>query len=173
VSSSDAAPLVLLATRIRDEIEHLNTVANRALTAWPDAQTSSPSGIAHLDSVALHLHGLYSGIERLLELISRHIDGRPPGGGAWHRDLLLQMSQEVPGVRPAVLGPNRIDGLDDLRRLRHLVRHVYATQLDRERMQPLLETVPTLWQEVRADLLAFAAFLDDLARRREAEALGL
>ena len=144
MSSSDAAPLVLLATRIRDEIEHLDAVASRALTGWPDTQAVSPSATAHLDSVALHLHGLYTGIERLLELISRHIDGRLPSGNTWHRDLLLQMSQEVPSVRPAVLGASRLDGLDDLRRFRHLVRHVYATQLDRERMQPLLETLPTL-----------------------------
>ncbi|HET6316413.1 MAG TPA: hypothetical protein VFG86_08145 [Chloroflexota bacterium] len=59
--------------------------------------------------------------------------------------------------------------LDDLRRFRHVVRHLYATQLDRERMSPLVEALPDLWREVRADLLAFADFLDDLARRRNPE----
>ena len=168
MSSSDLSPLVSLATRIRDEIEDLDAVERRAVEGWPTALGALPSAAAHLDSVALHLHGLYTGIERLLELISRQLDGRTPAGGAWHRDLLVQMTQELPSVRPAVLDPVRVNGLDDLRRFRHLVRHLYATQLDRERMEPLLEALPTLWQEVRSDLLAFAAFLEDLARRRDA-----
>lgn len=169
MSSSESAPLVSFATRIRDEIQHLDAVARRALAAWPLTEESSPSAGAHLDSVALHLHGLYGGIERLLELIARHVDGTTPTGEAWHRDLLEQMARELPAVRPAVFSAERAAALDDLRRFRHLVRHVYATQLDRERMTPLLEALPTLWREVRADLLAFADFLDDLARRRNPE----
>lgn len=73
------------------------------------------------------------------------------------------MAQEVPGVRPAVVGAARVVGLDDLRRFRHLIRHLYATQLDRDRMHPLVDALPALWHEVRADLLAFASFLDNVA----------
>jgi len=29
----------------------------------------------YLDSAALNLHGFYSGLERLFELIARHVDG--------------------------------------------------------------------------------------------------
>jgi hypothetical protein len=165
VSNSDAAALTFLATRIRDEIEQLDAVELRVRQAWSHVQDPSPAAGAHLDSVALQLHGFYTGIERMFELIARHIDGQRPGGDAWHRGLLQQISREVAGVRPAVVGESRVERLDDLRRFRHLVRHLYATQLDRERMYPLVEALPTLWQEVRADLLAFSAFLDDLAKR--------
>ncbi|MDQ3702189.1 MAG: antitoxin, partial [Chloroflexota bacterium] len=84
--------------------------------------------------MALNLHGFYSGVERLLELIARHVDQAVPGGDAWHRELLYQMAREVPGVRPAVFGAERAAALDDLRRFRHVVRHLYAIHLDRQRM---------------------------------------
>jgi hypothetical protein len=83
----------------------------------------------------------------------------------WHRDLLYQISRELSGVRPAVLTGAHAAALDDVRRFRHLVRNLYATHLDPQRMSPLLAALPSLWQEVRSDLLAFAAFLEDLAQR--------
>ena len=164
-SSSEPAPLAALAARIRDELADLDAVVQRALTAWPLARLPSTQS-AHLDSVALNLHSFYSGIERLFELIARDVDGMAPGGEAWHRDLLDQMTREVAGTRPAVIGAAQAVPLDDLRRFRHVVRHAYAIHLDAERMAPLMESLPALWREVRADLIAFADFLDDLTRRR-------
>jgi hypothetical protein len=95
-----------LARRIRVEIVDLDTVVRRALTAWPQAQIP-PYQAAHLDSVALNLHGFYSGIQRMLELIARHVDRTAPSGEMWHRDLLDQMTREVPGTRPAAVSVAR------------------------------------------------------------------
>jgi hypothetical protein len=71
VSNSDVPARSALAARIRDEMADLDGVARRALDAWPRAQTPSADQHAYLDSVALNVHGLYSGVERLLELIAR------------------------------------------------------------------------------------------------------
>jgi hypothetical protein len=98
----------------------------------------------------------------------RAIWSRSSCGEVWHRDLLFQMAHEVPGVRPAVVSGEHVALLDDFRRFRHLVRDLYATHLDPERMRSLLEALPELWREVRAELLAFADFLDDLARAQRA-----
>ena len=61
-------------------------------------------------------------------------------------------------------GPTRLAGwLDEYRKFRHRIRNIYATNLDPERMAPLVVGLTTLWPAIRQELAAFAAFLDDLA----------
>jgi len=68
-----------LAERIRGEVLDLEHVIQRALSSWAQAGRM-PDESAYLDSVALNLHGFYSGLERLFELIARHVDRTLPTG---------------------------------------------------------------------------------------------
>ena len=63
-----------LVERIRGEIPDLDRLLQRALQAWTHSHTSTKEQELYLDSVALNLHGFYSGLERLFELIARHIE---------------------------------------------------------------------------------------------------
>jgi hypothetical protein len=54
-----------LVDRIRGEVPDLDRVVQRALRAWTQTQMTSEEQL-YLDSVALNLHGFYSGLERLL-----------------------------------------------------------------------------------------------------------
>lgn len=150
-----------LAERIRGEIPDLERVVRRALAAWAQVERMPDEG-AYLDSVALNLHSFYSGLERLFELIARHVDGVLPGGGTWHRDLLGRMAQNIAEVRPAVLSQDSALALDEFRRFRHLVRNVYTMILAPEKMAGLMSALPTLWATLRAELSAFADFLEAL-----------
>ena len=151
-----------LAKRIRDEAETLEQVVDRALIAWEKTQ-DAPGEQAYVDSVALNLQGIYAGVERLFELVARHVDGDLPDGATWHRDLLHQMTHDVADVRPAVISSEAAEGLDELRRFRHLVRNVYTMNLAPEKMVDLASGLPTLWSRLRLELLAFADFLEQLA----------
>jgi len=142
----------------------LDHLLQRALQGWTRSQTSTKEQGVYLDSVALNLHGFYSGLERLFELIARHIDQSTPSGEMWHRDLLHQMAQEMANVRPAVIDPNRVPSLDELRRFRHLVRNIYTFNLVPEKIKPLISGLPDLWSQVQEELMAFADFLSDLAQ---------
>jgi hypothetical protein len=66
-------------------------------------------------------------------------------------------------VRPAVIGKQSFDVLDEFRRFRHLVRNVYAAKLDLKKMSGLLDELPDLWLKVRDELKAFGNFLKVLA----------
>ena len=118
----------------------------------------------------MNLHGFYSGLERLFELIARHIDHAWPTGETWHRDLLQQMAQDQPDVRPALIDPDSAIALDEFRRFRHLVRHGYAMNLVPDKMAGLVAVLPNLWLQLSAELLAFADFLEALAQARPASA---
>lgn len=148
-----------VAERIRDELETLEQIVVRALDAWSRVR-GMPGEQAYVDSVALNLHGVYSGVERLFELIARHVDDRLPSGATWHQELLKQMARDLPGIRPAVIDRDSAEALDELRRFRHLVRNVYTVNLTPEKMEGLLSGLPALWSRLRAELLAFADFLE-------------
>lgn len=108
-----------------------------------------------------------SGVERLFELVAQRVDHTLPMSQTWHRDLLWQMTQDIPGLRPAVIGQDRARVLDEFRRFRHLVRNVYTMNLVPEKMSGLLTNLAEQWPLLRAELLAFAAFLEDLAQASE------
>jgi len=63
-----------LSQRIRGECNELEYVIQRALRAWSQAQRIPDEQVAYLDSVALNLHGFYSGLERLFELIAETVE---------------------------------------------------------------------------------------------------
>ena len=90
-----------LAERIRGEIPDLDRVVSRVLRSWNEGQRFFDRRDIYLDSVSLNLHGFYSGIERLFELIARHVDGDLPTGKNWHHTLLHQMATDVKEIRPA------------------------------------------------------------------------
>ena len=78
--------------------------------------------------------------------------------------LAHQVAQDVIDVRPAVINQNNALTLDEFRRFRHLVRNVYTMNLVPERMAGLMTALPDLWPTLRAELLAFADFLEALAQ---------
>ena len=153
-----------LAERIRGEVSDLARVIQRALQSWSRGQRLPDERDVYLESVALNLHSFYSVVERLFELIARHVDGALPTGEGWHHNLLQQMSKEIAERRPAVISPESASMLDEFRRFRHLVRNVYTFNLVPQKMEPLMAALPGLWEQVQAELSAFADFLEELAQ---------
>jgi hypothetical protein len=111
-----------------------------------------------VDAAALRLQSLYTGIERCLSQISRVLNGGTPDGGDWHRRLLERMGH-ASGERPAVLSASSIRGLQELLRFRHLVRHLYAYELQPESVERLRLLALGLWPAVREDLGSFQRWL--------------
>lgn len=147
-----------LANRIRSELKELERILLRVTKGWESAKRSSDD--LYVDSVALNLHGLYSGIEKLFELIAAKVDGKMPKGKNWHKLLLQQMTSEIHQVRPAVISENVNRLLDDYRGFRHIVRNVYTFMFDMSKMEKLVVEAPALFNQIKGELSAFAEFLD-------------
>jgi len=156
-------PYSQIAQRIRGEVVEIDRVVLRGLHAW-DMHRLNPAEDAFLDAAALNLHSFYSGLETIFGLITRQVDRKPPAGESWHRDLLGQMASEWPEVRPGVISQETAERLDGYMRFRHLVRNVYATNLAPDRFSDLIDTLSEVWSQTRSELLAFATFLEDVAR---------
>jgi hypothetical protein len=144
--------------RIRDELSELDRVTARVTEGWSRVLSSADD--YYLDGVALNLHGFYGGLERIFELIAAVIDGAKPKGENWHQALLRQMTTDVPGLRPAVISQGTYSRLDDYRGFRHVVRNVYAYNFETAKLQKLVKDLPETLARARAELLAFASFLE-------------
>jgi hypothetical protein len=151
-----------LAERILGEADELDRIVRRTVNVWKRVYEDVEQQDIYLDSVALNLHGFYSGIEKLFEIIANNIDKSPLTGATWHRDLLQKMTEEMPGLRPAVINPRWLPQLDELRRFRHLVRNVYIFNIVPAKVEPIVASLPDLWSHIKDELLAFADFLSDL-----------
>jgi len=158
------SPFQEIANRIRSEIKDLERLVQKAEQTWSHIRTLPEDQDVYLDSVALNLHGFYTGLERLFELVARHVDRDLPKGEYWHRELLLQIAQDLPDIRPAVISSESVSSLDEVRRFRHLVRNVYTFNLDPEKMESLVTSLPDLFPQIKAELLSFADFLEELAK---------
>jgi hypothetical protein len=115
------------------------------------------------DAAALRLQSLYTGIERCFVQIVRVLNGGPPDGADWHRRLLDRMTVPTE-IRPALLDAATAKGLAELMRFRHVVRHLYAYELEPEQVQRLLERALELWPAVEQHLVAFDAWLQALVQ---------
>jgi len=132
-----------LAERIRGEVSDLERLIQRVLQSWEGGQRSPDQQDVYLDSVALNLHGFYSWVERLFELIARHVDRDLDlvTGETWHQDLLQRMTKDIQ-ERPALISGESASMLDELRRFRHLLRNIYTFNLVPEKMKPLVSSLP-------------------------------
>ncbi|HFD38223.1 MAG TPA: hypothetical protein ENJ31_00010 [Anaerolineae bacterium] len=159
----------LLAERLRTELAKLDQVVRRAEGALERAARQPADQDYFLAAAALDLHGFYSGVERLLELIAQEVDESLPKGPRWHRDLLAQMSLSVPGLRPAVLRPETQTALLTYLEFRHVVRNVYTFNLQPERVAELVRGLRPTFAGVEQDLGTFIAFLVDLSEADRAQ----
>ena len=71
------------------------------------------------------------------------------------------MSTEILEMRPAVISESSYGALNEYRGFRHVVRNIYTYIFDRVKMRKLVEEAPGLFNQVRAELLAFADFLEE------------
>ena len=149
--------LIVIAQRIEQEFPDLHHLQQRAVLALQRAVRSEDD--LYWDSVALNLHGLYDGLERIFELIALRVDSNLPAGADRHKQLLLQMTSNLPGIRPAVISQPTWQSLDDLRGFRHVVRHVYTMNLDPIKLKGLAERSQELLARLDRELTAFSQFL--------------
>jgi len=144
-----------LLRRIDNEVAEIQKIRDLALKRWQKALRDED----YLGSVAFDLHSFYQGVERTFEVFAKGIDGDMPSGEAWHKRLLEQMTEEIPGIRPAVISEQTKATLDKYRAFRHLARNIYTFNLDVQRIRGLVENLSDTIERVCSDISVFLDFL--------------
>lgn len=145
------------ARRLAAEIEH----ELHGLDALRDELASAPRDD---DTFALRargsmLHDFYCGVERILVRLAEELNGGVPQGERWHRQVVTDMTLEIPDVRPAVIDAALAEELGDFLRFRHVFRNLYGSRLQAERMRPLEERLPDVLAAFRRQIRAFVEWM--------------
>jgi hypothetical protein len=145
----------------RSKLQGLVASLGQLQQAWPE-----PIGAQdRCDATALRLQSFYTGIERCFVQIVRVLNGGPPEGADWHRRLLERMGV-ASDVRPVVLAAATVRRLGEFLRFRHVVRHLYAYELEPEQVERLLSHALDLWPTVDREFVAFESWLRELTADR-------
>ncbi|KYH33106.1 hypothetical protein [Neomoorella mulderi] len=78
-----------------------------------------------------------------------------PADPEWHRQLLVQMTLDLPELRPHVIRKETAALLDEYRGFRHVFRNVYGFNLAAERLERLVQKLPETLVALRWDLQVF------------------
>ncbi len=148
--------LLELGKRIQRDISDLKKIRDLAFRRWQKALRDED----YIGSVAFDLQGFYQGVVRIFEAIAKSIDRAFPAGEKWHKMLLEQMTEEISGIRPAVISMETREALDNFRMFRHLARNIYTFNLEPAKIRGLVENLPETVDQVCKDLSLFVGFLN-------------
>lgn len=142
-----------LAAVIRRDIEAIRRLQPLLERLAPNAAYPACAAVAYA------LHNIYNALENSFDQISRTFENHIVDPVRWHRELMVKMFVEIPGVRPAVLPEVTRPMLNDLRSFRHIFRHGYDFQLDGGKLNALVESWQTNGAVVLEGLGRFAGWL--------------
>lgn len=98
------------------------------------ASTDPRLGAAEAALVALSLDHAYQAFEQVLVRVEQALRLPERTGHHWHRRLLADATEALPGVRPAIVPKSVERSWEELLGFRHFLRHAYAVELDPERL---------------------------------------
>ncbi len=123
--------------KIRFELNQLE----KLLKKYDDLLTKAKSGKdldeIEITALASVLHSFYNAVENIFLQISKNIDGNVPESSNWHKDLLIQMSDNNEN-RDEVISKKLQMKLLEYLAFRHFYRHSYSFYLDWDEMKELV-----------------------------------
>jgi hypothetical protein len=112
----------------------------------------------NLYACAFLLQSFYTGLENALKRALKLVGAPLPSGDNWHYDLLQSAAKEEPNSHPAIISELTKARLNELRGFRHVAQTHYGMELDAEKIVPLLDGLPSVWEMVRTEIQAFLEF---------------
>ncbi|MBI1928465.1 nucleotidyltransferase domain-containing protein [Candidatus Poribacteria bacterium] len=111
-------------------------------------------------ALASYVEDFYTGCERICERVAVTLDGGLPTGEHWHRELLRQMGEPGGSGRPALFGQDLSSDIDEYRRFRHRVRHIYGYELEANRVVTLARQAVPLLVRLQEAVETFCRWLE-------------
>ena len=107
-----------------------------------------------LSAAAMVLHSFYNGIENIVLMILKNYKEKLPNGYNWHIELLEKTSIQC-GERKIIFNSELKCQLEEYRKFRHLVRHIYNYKLNWTMMEGIMNNINTIWGKIKENLSKF------------------
>jgi len=152
-----------LKLRLEDELVAISKTIETLNKVLADASTVA--NIFVTPALASYSEDFYSGCEHLAERIAVELDGALPKGKNWHEQLLLQVSESGGEERPPLWDKPLLKKLDEYRRFRHRVRHLYNFDLDDKKVLDMARRAAVVFEEIEQAVATFSEWLVHRARQ--------
>ncbi len=159
--SEEKQKLLRLKAEIEREIEQLNRLEQELIGLQEKINASEPSPY-DIRAAGSILHDFYNGVEAIFRRIAHELNGGIPVGQDWHKQILIDMSLNIDGVRPSVISDELSARLHNYLGFRHVFRNVYGFLLDPERVKILSRELPKIVNLLREEIGRFINYLDTL-----------
>ncbi len=110
------------------------------------------------------LHDFYNGVENIFRRVAQELDGGLPAGEDWHKQLLIDMSLKIKGVRPPLISEDVKLKLQRFLGFRHVFRNIYGFHLEQEQIKTLVKEFPRTLLCLKKEIAAFQKYLDKLSQ---------
>lgn len=143
----------IIKKKIEFEISQLDEHLSKSLILIRKCSVQEPDYV-ELCAAGSILQSFYNGIENILLVISKNIDGITLNQGKWHSDLLISMCNNTE-KRPAVFSEQIYPILSDYMNFRHFFRHSYGYSMKWEKLSHLFLNLENNWNEIKKELNIF------------------
>lgn len=150
-----------LKVRLEDELTNLERVA-QGLEVALERVGAKPDEFA-TRALASYVDDFYQGCERLSKRVMVTLDEGLPQGERWHKMLLGQLGEPSTRGRPPLWTGALLLELDEYRRFRHRVQHLYGYELEAQRVLVLAYGVKTLLTKIKQAVATFSEWLQKQA----------
>ncbi len=158
----DQNGLKILRAELQGDMEILSTLESKyeAIHRKLDAIVPDEFDYAALAYTIVNIYNLMENyFHRVAKRFENNLDDRE-----WHRDLVKRMALEIEDVRPAVIQKREIPIFDELRSFRHVFRHIYMGELDRNKLLSVDARLSDAIDIFRKNHQKFSTYIDDLIR---------
>jgi hypothetical protein len=107
------------------------------------------------------LHNLYSAYEEIFKEISYTFENHIERRSDYHKNLLIRMKMNIPGIRPMLLGETGYLILTELMGFRHVFRHAYNFDISPEKLKSIRTRVLEVMCLINRDIEEFKRFLEE------------
>lgn len=142
--------LTIIRSEIKYQVGIIETIFDKIA-----ARKQHKDEIRGLESLAYQLHNLYSAFEDLFLIVAKYFENTIEDQSRYHIELLRRMVIDIEGVRPPLLKQQTMSWLDELRAFRHVFRHAYSYELDKSKLQLVLEVAEKIEKCYKNDVDKF------------------
>jgi hypothetical protein len=147
-----------LKARLEDELVGLERIVRGLDTALDRAGVEPDEFVTR--ALASYVDDFYKGCERICERVAVTLDGGLPQGKRWQQVLLGRMGKPGGEGRPLLFGGSLLLEMDEYRRFRYRVRHIYGYELEAERVLILARGVKPAFIRVQQAVKVFGEWLE-------------
>lgn len=135
------------------EVEKIDSLIEKSSVLLNKCNILEPDFI-EINAIASVLHSFYNGLESIFKLIYKSYSKKPLSSGMWHSELLTEMFK-IQENGAAVLNQELLNNLKEYLGFRHVFRHSYGYEMDWNRLAPLFNKMPVVWNNVKKCILNF------------------